>query len=684
MNFNKQKNSDLSKKINNILKFGSYFLVFILPIFYISNMFATPASPKTFLFYGVVEILTAFWVYALFIDSSYRLNKKTLLYFIPLFCFIIWMTIAGILGVNLHNSFWSSFGKGTGLLTLYHAFAFALIVSSLIKHNGTDYLYKLMHWIINGGFVLALSVWFGSSGFNLLFKNNYDNGGGLMGNSSLAAAYLLFVLVFGIFILTSKNKSGNKWWLGIKIVVILFSPLFINMYGFFTGAGLLGVARGAVLGLIVGVGVTGLFYLVISKNKNYRLLGIIGLIIGVALFCVGWSQLKKPDTFIHQKFVEAASGSRLLFADISQKSMNKHPWFGYGPENFMTAFQNNLNPKLALKEYANEGWNDHAHNIYYDTGVSGGYPAIAFYALFIFSLLYSLYKIRNKEEFNHIQIAILGGLIIGYVFQNLFIFDTQVSLMVLFVLAGIIYTSHDNLSKEKYLLKSTNTFTKDILPIVLVLLCSTSLIIFVWRPVQKAFAYYTVINMPIDIRGSHYSDLLEGSSIGEDWDVSGMAYDIYKYYNSDPVKFKNDSKMLPYSINDIKGLLNYIEIVEHKIKTDTRLDISIVSLYNILNYFENNQYNPTLANHLFKVLDEAINNSPTNQQIYWTMAQVYAWKGDYNGIVDSYKKAVAIEPSVPNSHNMLIRFAKESGNQKLYNESLLQAQKDIPGFEFKE
>jgi len=37
-------------------------------------------------------------------------------------------------------------------------------------------------------------------------------------------------------------------------------------------------------------------------------------------------------------------------------------------------------------------------------------------------------------------------------------------------------------------------------------------------------------------------------------------------------------------------------------------------------------------------------------------------------------------PSFPDFHQLLINFAKATGNQKLYNDSLLQAQKDIPGF----
>lgn len=674
-------NKYVTKNINKILKYGSYFLVFSLPLFYIKNTFFPYTSPKTFLFYGIVEILTAFWIYALITDSSYRLNKKTLLCFLPLTCFIIWMTIAGILAVSPMLSFWSSISRGTGLLTLFHCFVFSLIISSLIKRDGVNYLYKLMHWFINSGFVLALSIWFGIEGFNILKD---DGGGGLMGNSSFTATYLIFILAFGFFLFTSKSISNNrnKWWLGIKLTAILLSPIFINISGLFTNRGILGSARGAISGIAVGLVAASVFYLLFSQKKNIRILAIALIIIGSIVFSVGWGQLFNPNTSLHKSFVEIASGTRFIFADIAQESMEKHPWFGYGPENYMIAFQENLDTKMFLPEYNYEIWSDRAHNIYYDTGVSGGYPAIVFYALFIISIMYGLYKLHNKGIFNRIGIAILGGLVIGYVFQNLFVFDSLVSIMTLFVLAGIVFTYQDSLAKGEFVSKPISLFIKNTVGLMLLIVCSISLVFFVFRPGKKIFDYYRIAEMPIDIRASHYNDLLKGSSIGEQWDFSDIADNTYKLYNSDITRIKNDKSILPYAVNDIKALLQYAEKIAERNKFNTRLNISVVSLYNILNYLSDNPYDPVLEDHLVKIFNDTKIISPKNLEIYWAMAQVYMWKMDYTEVIDTYQKAIAIDPSVPFSHNILIIFAQNIGNKKLYNESLLKAKQDIPNFSF--
>ena len=50
--------------------------------------------------------------------------------------------------------------------------------------------------------------------------------------------------------------------------------------------------------------------------------------------------------------------------------------------------------------------------------------------------------------------------------------------------------------------------------------------------------------------------------------------------------------------------------------------------------------------------------------------------------VISYKKAIDLNPNFSTSHDMLIKFAKDTNNKKLYDEALIQAQKDIPGYNF--
>jgi hypothetical protein len=335
-------------------------------------------------------------------------------------------------------------------------------------------------------------------------------------------------------------------------------------------------------------------------------------------------------------------------------------------------------------EYNHESWNDRAHNIYFDTGVSGGYPAIILYALFIASIIYALYRAYRTQTLSQIETGLLFGLIIAYVFQNLFAFDSNISVLVLFVIAGILYSLHglDNKNKkEKHVDIKIKPETRTLLGALFLVLGGVSLIYTSILPAQKTLLFNTVFSrMPIQERIAHYNDLLSGPSIGNDYDVSRFAEIVYKAYASDPLKIKSDMATLEYRKKDLLALVQYLEEISKVNEHDFRLKIKIVHLYSTYIFLTDMKFDQVLSDHIVSILDQARVLSPTNPEVYWGMAQLSAWQGDLQGIIKAYRQGIEIGPKVKSSHKLLIDFARAIGDQKLYNESLQQAQKDIPGF----
>lgn len=671
----------MKKFRENILLNGSCFLVFILPLLYFSNRVFPHLSSKVFFFYGFVEILSALWIYTLIVNPTYRLPKRNLLYFIPLIGFLVWMTISGILAVNPELSFWSSLVHGTGLITLYHSILFAFIIGSLVNKLGMSYVSRFMQWFITGAFILAISVWLGN--FNMPYQSLQEGGGGgLIGNSSLSATYMMFALAFGAFLFTLKTTSrSKKWWIVIAMAVMIFSPDLIDISGFLSGKGFLQGARGALLGIIIGVGVCGVGYLALSKKKIIRILGISAIVLGFVVFSFAWRQLVTPDTFLHQKFSEVATGgNRFIFWDEAQKAIDEHPWFGYGPENYMIAFQHYLNPKMFTKEYNHEAYTDRAHNIYYDTGVSGGYPAIILYSFFIISILYVLYKLWRIGVMSRIQISIFWGFIIGYLFQNLFVFDSLLSIMALFSFIGIVFFLKEDIPKKgKVVYKPVNPIIKNTMIFLLITGCSISWFFFAYMPAQKVIAYARVFATPQD---KPFNELLGGSTVGEQWDVSVLAQNTYNSVISDATQIKSDPQSLSAIKKDIDNFLKYLEVLTEKNSTDDRLYINMGYLYSTQIYLTGQAYDKVETEHILGLLDRARSISPTNLEAYWVTAQIDAWSGDLKGAEIAYRQAIAIDPSVPPSHDMLISFARTIMNKKMYDDALIEAQRDIPGYKF--
>ncbi len=249
--------------------------------------------------------------------------------------------------------------------------------------------------------------------------------------------------------------------------------------------------------------------------------------------------------------------------------------------------------------------------------------------------------------------------------------------MILFAVAGIVYI----LQSDEEKLKNTEIYSRSILKnsmiVILFVLFVISFIYLSFLPAKKSSDYAEVFGSTIN---KSFDTLLLGSHIGMDWDVSGMAYDAFRSFARNPVETKNNKEVLPYVVKDLTGMLQYLESIAKNNKTDYRLYISMVDLYNTKTYLTDAPNDTASANHLFDLLTIAHKLSPTNPEFYWIQAQIYAWSGDMGSIIQSYQDAIAIDPSIPVSHNLLIQFAVSSKNQKLYTEAVAQAEKDIPNF----
>jgi O-antigen ligase len=563
--------------------------------------------------------------------------------------------------------------RGVGLLTVVATTLYSIMIASLAKrHEG--YIQTFLKWSVVGGAIAVASVWFGDEGFNLAINVlRKGSGGGVTGNSSLAGAYFIFLL--GCTLLLLQNTTYKKTWLWILVGAILTSPLFINIYGILMGKGIMGSARGAFGGIIIGAVVGALVYGTLSLRKSIRSLSITGIIAGVVAGALLWNQLVTPGTNLHQKFIDVASGTRFAFWEISQKALHERPVVGYGIANFPIAQARYFDPQFLSKSLAFEAWTDQPHNVYYNNAIAGGYPAVLLYVVLIGTLIYTIYR---SQSLGRTHKAILVGTLVGYLVQDLVAFDGFVTLFVFATYIGVVYGSN---------VRYTKTMHTDSLPkwyrYMFMVLCAIGIVgayQYTYRPAVKAKLFAEVLGSKLNERYPRYQEFLKGSPVGNYWDVSGFGYDEYKLYARDPLVVKQDPKLLSHAIKDVDAYITYLEQVAQTNKTDYRLYFTIINLYNTKIYFSDLPYDPVLAARITSLIDYASTLAPTDPRLYWMRAQLAAWQGDLPGVVSAYQKAIAIDPTLPVSHKLLIQFLQGVGNQKLYKEALDAAQKDIPGF----
>jgi tetratricopeptide (TPR) repeat protein len=197
--------------------------------------------------------------------------------------------------------------------------------------------------------------------------------------------------------------------------------------------------RGTILGTLGGLFVAGILFTIFSKGqKNLRRWG--AALAVLVLVIVGGFSLIKNTAFVqnHEVLTRLASISiaaghtRFSIWNMALKGIEERPILGWGQENFNYVFNKYYQPSM----HDQEPWFDRAHNQFLDITIAGGVVSLAFYlALFGFALWYLW---RRGSNFSVAEKALLTGLIAGYAFHNLFVFDNLVSYLLFFMFLAYI------------------------------------------------------------------------------------------------------------------------------------------------------------------------------------------------------------------------------------------------------
>jgi Flp pilus assembly protein TadD len=110
----------------------------------------------------------------------------------------------------------------------------------------------------------------------------------------------------------------------------------------------------------------------------------------------------------------------------------ERPVAGWGQENFSYVFNEHYMPSM----WDQEQWFDRAHNQFLDWMIAGGVPAFLLYASFFGLMAWAV--IRSRELTVPQQAALLG-LLAGYAFNNLLVFDNLTSSLYFFALLAFVH-----------------------------------------------------------------------------------------------------------------------------------------------------------------------------------------------------------------------------------------------------
>ena len=404
----------------------SIYLLCLTPLLVSGKFFFPFITPKTLFFRTIIEIGLFFYLILIIKNPEYRPRFSKIGW--ACLVFILVITLAGLLGVNPARSFWSTAERGEGLLTIFHLFAFFIMVSSIFKTR-KDWL-RLFDLSVVVTFLVSLYALGQKLDLSFFFLHGASRLSATIGNPSFLAAYLLFGIFLSLFLFFQKKDI--RW--RIFYAAVFIFELFIL---FDTRT------RGAILALLGGFFLLAVLNILFSPERKMKLAAGVFILLLIASLALVWSSKDQAwvqnnstlNRLVSISSADATTQSRLLVWQTSWQAWQEKFWLGYGYENYNIAFNKYYNPAIYSFD---KSFFDRAHNIIFEMGTTSGLIGLLSYlSIFVIAILALFKKFFQNRKVFRVNLILITALAVYFV-QNIFVFDTLSSYLMFFLILSYI------------------------------------------------------------------------------------------------------------------------------------------------------------------------------------------------------------------------------------------------------
>ena len=409
----------MKQKIVKAVKYLIY-ATFFVPLIVFPASFIFPfIVPKILIFRSLVALMVGCYALLLLINWQEFKPKFSLLN-LALSAFLASFAISTFTGVDSYHSFWDNHERMLGLFTILHYTAYYFICSVVFK-NWSDWSKALKVFLSAGSLVMFVGL---IQHFKptILLNGGSDRVASTLGNSIYVGGYGLF-LIFVSFLLFVKEQ--NKTWKWLEVAASLLAILGI----FFSGT------RGSMLGLVAGMGVAVIGYIIVLRDFPKTRKILIGVAVaGVAIISLLYAfrqssfvlSIPAVNRTINTSFASVKNSPRWIAWTVAVESWKEKPVFGWGPNNFFYAF-NKYYQSRSLEFGYGETWFDNAHNIIMNTLAVQGAFGLASY-LFVFCAAIITLVLARRKKILEPHIAVIGiSFLVAHLVQNVTVFENPTS-----------------------------------------------------------------------------------------------------------------------------------------------------------------------------------------------------------------------------------------------------------------
>ncbi len=638
--------------MKNILKYSIWtgiYVTLIIPFIVGNNMFFPYITGKAFTFRIIVEIILGLWLILIIKDKEYRPKWSWLLG--SVFVFISILFISDLQAVAPFKAFWSNFERMEGFVTFAHLLAYFLVLGSMFNTE------KLWLWFMRANVLAGTTMAITSidSATGVRFS-------GPLGNPIYIAVYFLFIFFFTLIVLykdvlvknltllsfpseTMRLVRNNKTIFANTLFYIYLAVAALSLFVVYR------TSRGALLGAIGGIFIAALLISIFEKParttgviqsggekkviKHIAIGGILAVIATVVIFIgIRNTQFVKNNPTLSRlaeiSWSNVNGQARQLVWPMAIKGFQEKPILGWGQEGFNYVFNKYYDSRM----YAQEQWFDRAHNAPLDFLVAGGILGLLSYLGLFVSVLYLLWF--KKNNFDITEKGIITGLLAGYFFQGIFVFDNNVGYILFFTALAYIHSRSVENDENKPAFRFLSNFVSDeeyqnyiLIPLVVII----TFVCIYFINVPGIQANKSLINALKLVQSGQVASGLESfktalsyKSMGDAEIREQLLAHIPSVLRMAGLDQNIKNEFVNFAINEVN---NQIDIVPN----DARYHILLASLFNSIG----------LYNDAKPYIEKAIELSPKKQTMRFELIQSLSGMGSSTEAMIEAKSAYELE-----------------------------------------
>ncbi len=511
----------------------------LLPLIYADGLLYPYLMLKTVLFRAAGVLVLASLAYLILSGSPlYYARLRNKLTWAPLL-FLAVAYLSSAFGTDFYRSFWSTFERGDGLLTLtvLVVFFYATLLSA--NERFLQWFYKTTAVVASLVALFGILQWIETAtGWNIpLIASPSGRIGSTLGNAAYMASYLSLAFFATVAAWRSAGKGIWKHALGVGALLQVLA-VFLSA----TRGSLLALALACVVVCVYGV------WKGEGRSRLVSASGLALIILAAGLFFGFRDYLQTVPLDPIRRIAsvslsDATTASRLFLWEHMGARIAEHPLLGVGAEHTEVVFNEVYNPAQIREE-----WFDRSHNAFLDYALQFGLIGCAVYlGLLVSFALLALRVWRGGREEGALALLVL----LVYAIQNAFLFDTALVLWLLLALLASLLSAVSDSSASR-----ASRLPAPIAPIVAALV---SILIF---PISVS---PLIANAEL-ARGYlyHLADVrVANESIEKGWERGTYAdleygYQLYEMYaNRQATQLSGEERLMTYQLAEKVLRANY-------------------------------------------------------------------------------------------------------------------------------